>query len=98
MTTNHNRTLYNDYIAALLGKETAEVQVRTLNVQCRKLELYAANLAEESNRKDTVINKLQSVIGVMEKQLPSCGLPADIELPNSSGIDLAGLFLPFLIL
>ena len=34
MATNHNRTLYKDYLSALLGKEAAEEQVRILNAQC----------------------------------------------------------------
>lgn len=36
MATNHNRTLYKDYLSAVLAKEDSEKQVRILKAQCER--------------------------------------------------------------
>ena len=69
MATNHNRTLYKDYISAVLGKEVAEEQVRILNTQCRKLELYAENLAGENEKQKAAIDEKEKQLASMEREI-----------------------------
>ena len=76
MATNHNRTLYKDYLSALLGKEAAEEQVRILNSQCRKLELYTANLEEAGEKQQAVIEEKEkrsaSNYAIIKTYLETC--------------------------
>ena len=68
MATNHSRTLYKDYEAALLGKAKAEEQVDRLNRQCKKLKLFAEGLQRESDRKDLVITALKREIAELLRE------------------------------
>lgn len=69
IAANHNRTLYKDYLTALLGKQAAEEQVRILNAQCHQLELYAANLVEAGEKQRAVIEEKEKQIRENEKQI-----------------------------
>lgn len=69
MGTNYSRTLYKDYEAALLGKIEAEKQVKVLNKQCKKLEVYAEGLAQENARRQGVIDELNKKISELEREV-----------------------------
>lgn len=84
MATNHNRTLYKDYEAALLGKQKAEEQVERLNQQCQKLEVYSAGLERESNRKDEVIEKLDKENAELRKRIARLEALLGTDSTNSS--------------
>lgn len=60
MATNHNKTLFKDYTAAVLAKEKLEREVQILNAQCHKLENFTINLAAEKGRLETVAQQQAS--------------------------------------
>ena len=83
MATNHNRTLYKDYISALLGKQAAEEQVRILNTQCRKLELYTENLEAENEKQKATIDEKEKQIASLEREVARLQALLGIDGTNS---------------
>lgn len=84
MGTNYSRTLYKDYEAALLGKIEAEKQVKLLNKQCKKLEVYAEGLAQESNRRQVIIDELNKKISELEREVAHLTALLGTDSTNSS--------------
>jgi len=84
MATNYNRILYKDYEVAILGKENAEKQVEILNKQCKKLALYVERLAQESDRKQKIVDDLSKENAELEKEVAHLKALLGIDSTNSS--------------
>ncbi len=83
MATNHNRTLYKDYMSAVLAKEDSEKQVRILKAQCEKWEIYAGNLEKENNKQAAVIRSLGQEKAALEREVARLEALLGIDGTNS---------------
>lgn len=83
MATNHNRTLFKDYTAAVLAKEKLEREVQILNAQCHKLENFTMNLAEEKGRLEAIAQQQAKQISELEREVARLQALLGIDGTNS---------------